>query len=129
MAQFIVRLWKLVNSTLHGIALCAFASHADADTLRDPTIPADMVAAMACKQASSGPELQSVMRGTNMNAALISGEFVQLGQAYHGATLIKIRETTVVLRESTGNVRTLRMQIPLTAKPASSLNTVAQHCE
>lgn len=129
MAQFIVINKLRFLQSLIGIAIWTNTIHAYADALRDPTLPADRAATIACSNLQSGPVLQSVMRGKHMNAALISGELIQLGQQYHGAKLIKMNETNVVLRESAGNIRTLSMQLPSTSKHASSQTSFEQKCQ
>jgi MSHA biogenesis protein MshK len=48
--------------------------------------------------AASGPVLQSVIIGPGKTAAIISGQTVRPGEKYGEATVVKITENTVLLR-------------------------------
>lgn len=80
-----------------------------AQQLRDPTQPPSLLMqdGMAAG-ASSEPVLQSVFISPTRRAAIISGQTVRLGEKFNGATLVKITESEVVLRND-GELQTLKL--------------------
>lgn len=88
--------------------------------LQDPTSPSNMTTNMpshslgdgvtsVSPDAADSPVLQAVMLGASHKTATISGQQVVLGQKYQQATLIKITETSVVLRNPDHTTQTLTM--------------------
>ena len=80
-----------------------------AQQLRDPTqAPSLLMQDGAATSASSEPVLQSVFISPTRRAAIISGQTVKLGEKFNGATLVKITESEVVLRNG-GELQTLKL--------------------
>lgn len=103
------------NRTRLLIAVLLLATHiARADMLKDPTlspIALDNNTNNDSNNASlpTEPVLQSVMLSKQYKAAIINGQKVMLGEKYEQATLIKISESSAVLRKQDGSLQTLRM--------------------
>jgi MSHA biogenesis protein MshK len=99
------------------VALMADA--ADAQLNNDPTRPpaAVLSATPGGDVQSGGPLLQSVMITPTERSAIIGGERVKQGGKYGDARVVKITETEVVLRSSTGT-ETLRLYPGVEMKPA-----------
>ncbi|MBA5687532.1 hypothetical protein [Rugamonas apoptosis] len=78
------------------------ASSACAQGLADPTMPppeARQVTGMAAPPVSKGPELQSVLVGSNgRQVAVIDGQTVRQGEKFNGALLVKVDKNHAVLR-------------------------------
>jgi MSHA biogenesis protein MshK len=82
----------------------------EADVLVDPTLPPAVLAAPdASGSAAAGPVLQSVMMGTGRKAAMISGQMVAVGEKFGDATLLRVTETSAVLRNPDMSLQTLQM--------------------
>ncbi|MQY50683.1 MSHA biogenesis protein MshK [Rhodocyclus tenuis] len=77
--------------------------------LADPTRPPASVATdSGAAEADSGPALQSVMLPRQGKpAALISGQWVRLGEVWNGSRLVRVSEREVVLRGEGGTLRLL----------------------
>jgi len=73
----------------------------------DPTRPPDFADA-GVSPVPSGPLLQSVLISPERSVAVIDGETIPLGGRYGSATLVKISETEVELREGR-EIRRLRL--------------------
>ena len=81
-------------------AICGLSVSAIAQSLPDPTRPAaSMLPPAVPVAASSRPILQSVLISPTRRLAIISGKQVMLGEKFGTATVIKINETSVVLRD------------------------------
>jgi MSHA biogenesis protein MshK len=78
-----------------------------AESLADPTRPPDFAGAGG-STVPSGPVLQSVLISPERSVAVIDGETIPLGGRYGSATLVRISETGVELREG-GDIRRLRL--------------------
>jgi MSHA biogenesis protein MshK len=59
--------------------------------------------------AAEGPVLQTVMMSAKRKVAVISGQVVALGEKYGDATLIRMTDSEVVLRNSDKTLQTLKM--------------------
>ena len=80
-----------------------------APAFADPTRPPYSSRAYAPDESpAKGPELQSVLLSTTRNIAVISGETVPLGGKFGDATLTRITETGVELRNGS-QVEVLRL--------------------
>ncbi len=93
-----------------------------ADTLRDPTTPAMawMPASTAEQALNLNPELQSVILGTQQQAAIINGKLVPLGQQYEQYKLVKLSENSAILRAADGSQQVLKMRFPIEKTPANN---------
>lgn len=117
------------NSVQHQlIALLALAlslTTVHAETLKDPTQPpASFNDNIANEDVPTGPVLQSVMLGSNYQAAIISGQKVLLGKKYEQATLIKLNEHEAVLRYPDKSTVTLMMDYAIEKKLVKPATTV-----
>ncbi len=83
------------------------------DALVDPTLPpAAMIPPGTGKSSDDlpvGPVLQSVMMAPGRKFATISGQTLRVGEKFGGATLVKVSDQEVVLRESDGTLQILKM--------------------
>lgn len=83
-----------------------------AEQLGDPTRPplvSPVAEGSVQSQADFGPVLQSVTMSKHRKVATISGQEVAVGEKLGEATLIKISDGEVVLRNPDGELETLRM--------------------
>jgi len=104
------------SALLLAVPLFAVAAAA-AQTMSDPTRPsAGLTSAEAGDDAVAAPVLQSVMISSAARTAIIGGESVKLGGKYGDARVVKITETEVVLRTTSGT-ETLKMYPAVTIKP------------
>lgn len=76
--------------------------------LRDPTRPPFGAASPGGEEAPAGPQLQSVLISPARKLAVIDGRTVPLGAKYRGATLTRITESGVELRNG-GRVEVLKL--------------------
>lgn len=79
-----------------------------AQQLRDPTQPPSLLMQDGAAGTSGETVLQSVFISPTRRAAIISGQTVKLGEKFNGATLVKITESEVVLRNG-GELQTLKL--------------------
>jgi MSHA biogenesis protein MshK len=108
------------------VASCLAVPCALAQVLNDPTRPAAGVySSESTDAAAAGPVLQSVMITPTARSAIIGGEVVKLGAKYGDARIIKITESEVVLRSSTG-IETLKMYPGVDMKPVKLPVTTTQ---
>jgi MSHA biogenesis protein MshK len=84
---------------------CAAAAHAQ--PVADPTRPPAYVEAAPGPAGAAQPPaspLQSViLRAGAKPRALLSGEWVELGQEYNGARLVRVTEVSVTLKGPSGD--------------------------
>ncbi|MGH8746931.1 MAG: MSHA biogenesis protein MshK [Burkholderiales bacterium] len=105
---------QLLCALLTGLAATpALAAEAHAGArmqgLADPTRPPyDAPAVEGDSAPTMGPELQSVLISPTRKTAVISGQAVSLGGKFQDATLIRITESAVELRNGS-QVQVLRM--------------------
>lgn len=94
-----------------GIAIMLYMPISLAGTLKDPTQPPATLSSAAATDNTepAGSVLQSVMIGPQTQAAIINGEKVFLGKKYQSATLIKVSEGKVILRNPDMSTQTLLM--------------------
>jgi MSHA biogenesis protein MshK len=97
-----------VARALIALPLACCAAAALAQPVADPTRPPSFVEAGAATAAGSpaapASPLQSVMlRAGAKPKALLSGEWVELGQEYNGARLVKVTEASVTLKGPSGD--------------------------
>jgi len=110
---------------LAGIILLAAVSSAYAQGLSDPTRPAN-AAGTAGEGASASSGLQTIIRRTGAKpAAVINGEYVQLGGRVGDARLVKVGEDSVVLQGPAGREEMkllpgIEKKPVVQAKPASA---------
>jgi len=102
---------KLFLSVSCGMFLLMMDHDIQAEGLKDPTQPPAVLSAETANENGqvAGPVLQSVMLGSQYRAAIINGQKVMLGGKYENATLIRINEREVVLRNSDMTTQTLSM--------------------
>lgn len=102
--------------------LIGMSANVYADALRDPTTPAMawMPTATTEQVRNLNPELQSVILGTQQQAAIINGKLVPLGQQYEQYKLVKLSENSAILRSADGSQQVLKMQYPIQKTPANS---------
>jgi MSHA biogenesis protein MshK len=82
---------------------------AGAETLPDPTLPpATLAPGGYGPPVTSGPVLQSVLVSPGRKVAVISGQTVGLGAKFGDATVVKITEGEVALRNG-NNVQVLTL--------------------
>jgi MSHA biogenesis protein MshK len=82
-----------------------------ADALQDPTRPPatlDRPGESGAVVAASGPVLQSILISPGRTIATISGQTVKVGDKVGEASVVKISETEVVLRNGR-NLETLKL--------------------
>jgi len=93
-------LWKLGWGLLLGILPLAVV----AEVLPDPTmVPAEVRAPVAMEAgAAQDSGLQSIIIAPGRRAAIINGQTVEQGGKYGDARLIKVNESSVVLRGPQG---------------------------
>lgn len=95
---------------------------AAAGELRDPTRPGWTAPDPdAAQRAPAAPLLTAIVIGPQQRRALIGERFLQVGDRFGDATLIKIAFDYVVLRGS-GGERTLRLTPLLDSRPAAKAN-------
>jgi MSHA biogenesis protein MshK len=108
------QLWR--SAWLLAVSLFAGADAA-AQILTDPTRPSVGLASTdAGDDAAAAPVLQSVMISAAARTAIIGGETVRLGGKYGDARVVKITETEVVLRTTSGT-ETLKRYPAVTINP------------
>lgn len=84
------------------------------DALPDPTKPGNMK-----EEVAPGPVLQAVYLAPGRTAAVINGQEVKLGEKFGKATLIKVQDSEVTLRNPDGELETLKMHPGIEKTPAS----------
>lgn len=92
-----------------------------AQTLADPTRPPTSLGTSPEPHAATnaaGPELQSVLISPTRRVAIINGQSIKLGEKFGEATLVKIGESEVVLRNGQ-DVQVLKL-FPNVQKSGSS---------
>jgi hypothetical protein len=96
-----------VARALIPFALVFAAASALAQPVADPTRPPSFVEAAPGSAGTAQPPaspLQSViLRADAKPRALLSGEWVELGQEYNGARLVRVTEASVTLRGPSGD--------------------------
>lgn len=109
-----MRLGRLYGCLLTSlVATQVLAAEADpgsgAQGLADPTRPPYSARALGPDESAvTGPELQSVLISAERNVAVINGQTVPLGGKFRDATLTRITETGVELRNAS-RVEVLRL--------------------
>lgn len=85
------------------------SSMAGPGEVQDPTqSPGDVVMAGGAA-APAGPVLQSVMMSSGRKVAVISGQMLRVGEKFGEATLIRVTDHDVSLRNADGSVEVLKM--------------------
>lgn len=101
-------------------ASCATHSYALAQALVDPTRPPTMAAQAVAEIApTGGPVLQSVLISPQRVEAIISGKTVRLGDKVGNASVVRIKESEVVLRHGK-NLQVLKLFPNIEKKQATS---------
>lgn len=80
------------------LASLGAASSVQAEQLRDPTRPADMLGRGQAEVAAPGPVLQSVLISQQRRIAIISGKTLRVGDKFGDSRIVSITETEVVLQ-------------------------------
>ena len=94
------------------IMVSVWAVSGRAESLPDPTQPPYMTRLAADgkpEAVADGPVLQTVMMSARRKVAVINGKVVALGEKYGDATLIRMTDSEVVLRNSDKTLQTLKM--------------------
>jgi len=97
---------------LLGWAMAACAGTVVAETLPDPTRPADYsggATAAARVERPSGPVLQSTLVSPLHKRAVIDGKSVGVGDSINGVRVIDIRPYEVILRRGERETTSLRL--------------------
>lgn len=95
----------LATILLTACALDGARAQALADPTRPPAMLAKRPAAVGASAPPPGPVLQSVLisrEAGGRQIAVIDGETVRLGGAYHGAQLVRMTQTEVELKRGSG---------------------------
>ena len=98
----------LIVPAIAALGACLWSAAASAQAVADPTRPPSFVeASPGAPGANAAPPaspLQSVMlRAGARPKALLSGEWVELGQEYNGARLVRVTEASVTLKGPSGD--------------------------
>ncbi|MES2113937.1 MAG: hypothetical protein V4578_02245 [Pseudomonadota bacterium] len=104
---------SLARLALWGLAAAMLAAlPVGAQVLADPTMPppeARQAQGMAPAPVSKGPQLQSVLVGSNgRQVAVIDGQTVRRGEKVNGALLVKVDKNHAVLRRG-GQTQVLKL--------------------
>ena len=103
----------------HLIVGCLFSmaiGFAHAETLRDPTMPANLTGAAAQANGLSNnaaPVLQSVTLGSELKYAMINGKNVKLGTRFERFTLVKLSANQATLKAADGTLQILKMDFAI----------------
>jgi MSHA biogenesis protein MshK len=118
--QYLLQLSQYLAIVI-GIVTMLYMPTSLAQTLKDPTQPPAILSSVAATDNTvpAGPVLQSVMIGPQTQAAIINGEKVFLGKKYQSATLIKVSEGKVILRNPDMSTQTLLMDYAIDKKMVS----------
>lgn len=81
------------------IACFALAAASAAAAMKDPTQPPAVLMEAPGESPRAQPVLQSVIIAKGIRAAIIDGERVETGGRYRDATVVRITEDEVVLRQ------------------------------
>lgn len=91
-----------------------------AQDLLDPTKPpASILRAASGLEVPAGPILQSVLIGPNRKLAIIDGQTVKLNGKFGNQTLVKLNETSVVLKRGK-QLQTLNLHPDFSKKPSQA---------
>lgn len=115
-------------AALIAAGLCALDAAAQA--LPDPTRPpAQVIHASGDADAGSGSSggLQSVMISGKTRSAVINGEPVKLGGKVGEATVTRIDENGVTLRNADGATETLKLYPDVEIKPRKAASRARKH--
>ena len=114
---------KLLLNPACGLLLSLTSTNALAEILKDPTQPPAAFSNPTSNENNpiTGPILQSVMIGPQYHAAIINGQKIMLGGQYQNATLIKINEREVVLRNADRSTQTLLMDYAVIKKTSPAM--------
>lgn len=102
----------MVKHLILYLSLGAATGLAQAEALRDPTMPANLSAgpAQANGLGSNGsPILQSVTLGSELKYAMINGQTIKLGARFDRYTLVKLSANQAVLKATDGELQVLKM--------------------
>lgn len=86
----------------------------DDEILTDPTEPTSLTTPPA-----PPPVLQSVYLARGRTAAVINGQEVKLGEKFGDATLIKVQDNEVTLRNANGELQTIKMYPDIEKTPTN----------
>lgn len=90
------------------IACFALAAASAAAAMKDPTQPPAALTEAPAEGLRAPPVLQSVIIAKGSRAAIIDGERVEVGRRFRDATVVRITEDEVVLRQD-GATQVLKM--------------------
>lgn len=100
------------------IAVILAVQSAQATDLRDPTLPPAQIGLSTTDDAVSAmPVLQSVVLGSQIKSAMISGQTVLLGKKYQDYVLVKLSANEATLRDVDGKLMVLKMDYLAIKKP------------
>lgn len=88
-----------------GLCALLFGAFASTENLPDPTRPPASISRadeQGAADSGSAPTLQSVLISGQRTSAIINGQTVKVGDRFGQATVVKIAETEVVLRNGNG---------------------------
>jgi hypothetical protein len=91
------------------IVMILVLQESNATELRDPTLPPPQLRPSTSEETSALPVLQSVVLGSQIKYALISGQSVFLGKKYQDYKLVKLSPNEATLRDQEGKFLILKM--------------------
>lgn len=117
MAKYLICIWGLFAPTLM------------AEVLRDPTLPPAQSGLVPADQfvATPPPMLQSITLGSVTKFAMINGQTVMLGGAYHDWTLVGLSANEAVLRAKDGKTKVLVMDYAMQKHNASAAQPITRN--
>ena len=98
------------------IVCFALAAASAAAAMKDPTQPPASLTEAPAEGLRARPVLQSVIIAKGSRAAIIDGERVEIGGRFRDATVVRITEDEVVLRQD-GVMQVLKMYPDVEKKP------------
>lgn len=123
----LVQYIKLIATSLITVITLLVFCEVSAETLTDPTLPPFKAGSTVRADPEEGPILQSIMRGSNYQAAIINGKKIFLGGKYGEATLVRLSENEATLRSPDMKIQVLKMQYPIKKRLIDSVEPIKSH--
>lgn len=100
-----------------------------AEVLRDPTLPPVQSGLVPADQlvVTPPPMLQSITLGSVTKFAMINGQTVMLGGAYHDWTLVRLSANEAVLRAKDGKTKVLVMDYAMQKHNVSATQPITRN--
>lgn len=114
---------QLIHLLMVGVLSVVIQTSAHAQEIKDPTRPPGSISpAGETLQTSIDPVLQSVLIAPNRKLAIIDGQTVKLYAKFGDQTLVKITETSVVLKRG-AQLQTLNLHPDFSKKLIQSTSS------